>query len=131
MRAGDPDHLEHWESMPENKPFMWSDDAIASINSRLDAPLSLSDHTKDSVNGGVTEWFQTIRGDAETRFVILGFAMAGGAEVARIEVSTDLDGTQAFRRTWHQAMITGQSVPPGSGLPGVTTGRALHQDATR
>ena len=34
------------------------------INSWSAAPLSLWDDTKDSANGGVTEWFQTIRGDA-------------------------------------------------------------------
>ena len=40
-------HLGYWESKPENKPFKWSDAAVATVNSRIDAPLSVWDDVKD------------------------------------------------------------------------------------
>ena len=107
----DPAHLGHWESMPQNKPFKWSDDAFATVNSRIDAPLSLWDDVKDPDNGGVSRWFQTISGTAETEFAIHGIAMAGESVVERVEISTDLEGTRSNVRTWEDAHITSQSIP--------------------
>ena len=101
----DPDHRGHWESMPVNKSYKWSDAAIATVNSRIDAPFSLWDDVKDPANGGVTRSFQTIRGTAETAFVIHGIAMAGERQVERVDVSTDSGST------WEEAHITTQSLP--------------------
>ena len=42
----DHPYLGYWESKPENKSFKWSDDAVATVNSRVDAPLSLWDDKK-------------------------------------------------------------------------------------
>ena len=50
----DEEYLGYWESKPENKPFKWSDEAVATVNSRIDAPLSVWDDVKDPDNGGVT-----------------------------------------------------------------------------
>ncbi len=82
-------YLGYWESKPEKKPFKWSDDAIATVNSRIDSPLSLWDDVKDPDNGGVTVQLQTIRGDADTVFSVHGIAMAGERKVDIVEVSTD------------------------------------------
>ena len=62
-------HLGHWESKPENKPFKWSDDAVATVNSRIDAPLSVWDDKKDPANGGVSRVLQTLRGAEGRPFV--------------------------------------------------------------
>jgi hypothetical protein len=100
----DYDYLGHWERMPENKSFKWSDAAVATVNSRIDVPLSLWDDTKDPDNGGVTKWFQTIRGSVDTTFAIHGIAMAGEQLVERVQVSTN-GGI-----TWEDAHITSQSL---------------------
>jgi DMSO/TMAO reductase YedYZ molybdopterin-dependent catalytic subunit len=92
-------YLGYWESKPKNKPFKWSDDAIATINSRIDSPLSLWDDVKDPANGGVTMRLQTIRGDADTVFSIHGIAMAGERKVDIVEVSTDGGAT------WEDAQV--------------------------
>ena len=92
-------YLGYWESKPEGRPFKWSDDAIATVNSRIDAPLSVWDDVKDPANGGVTYTFQTIRGNPGDEYLIHGVAMAGESTVARVEVSTD------GGRTWQDAHI--------------------------
>lgn len=96
----DEAYLGYWESKPEGKPFKWSDDAIATVNSRIDAPLSVWDDVKDPANGGVTYTFQTLRGNPGQEYLIHGVAMAGERAVARVEVSTD------GGRTWQDAHIT-------------------------
>jgi len=40
----------------------WSDDAVATINSRIDAPVSIWDDIKDPGNGGVMVTLQRIVG---------------------------------------------------------------------
>ena len=92
-------YLGYWESKPENKSFKWSDDAFATVNSRIDSPLSLWDDVKDPGNGGVTVRLQTIRGGPDTVFSVHGIAMAGERKVDRVEIS--LDGA----RTWEDAHI--------------------------
>ena len=57
----DEEFLGYWESRPENKPFKWSDAAVATVNSRIDAPVSLWDDEKDPANGGVTYVYQTLQ----------------------------------------------------------------------
>jgi DMSO/TMAO reductase YedYZ molybdopterin-dependent catalytic subunit len=101
----DPNHLGYWESLPKNKTVKWSDAAIATVNSRIDAPLSPWDDIKDPDNGGVTKWFQTIRGTADTKFKIHGIAMAGERQVERVEVSTN-----GVWGPWEEAHITAQSL---------------------
>lgn len=101
----DEEHLGYWESKPENRPFKWSNDAIATVNSRVDSPLSLWDDIKDPGNGGVTVTLQNIRGASGEPFIVHGIAMAGERTIEAVEVSTD-GGT-----TWHDAMITTQSLP--------------------
>ena len=98
-------YLGYWESKPEGKSFKWSDDAIATVNSRIDAPVSIWDDIKDPANGGVTVHLQTIRGTPETPFVIYGIAMAGERTVDRVEVSTD-GGT-----SWEDAHIVTKMLP--------------------
>ena len=85
----DEDYLGYWESKPENKPFKWAADAVATINSRVDAPVSLWDDVKDPGNGGVTVRLQTIRGSAASTFAVHGIAMAGERTVEAVEVSID------------------------------------------
>lgn len=41
-------YLGHWESLPSGRDVKWSDDAIATVNSRIDAPLSVWDDFKDT-----------------------------------------------------------------------------------
>jgi DMSO/TMAO reductase YedYZ molybdopterin-dependent catalytic subunit len=101
----DSDYKGYWESKPENKPYKWSDDAIAAVNSRIDAPLSLWDDVKDPDNGGVTRAYQTLGGKVGDPFLVHGIALAGERTVARVEVSTDGGGT------WQEARITSQSMP--------------------
>ena len=101
----DEDYLGYWESKPENKPFKWSDDAVATINSRVDAPVSLWDDVKDPGNGGVTVRLQTIRGSAASTFAVHGIAMAGERTVEAVEVS--IDGGV----TWEEAHITTKLLP--------------------
>ena len=98
-------HLGHWESKPENKPFKWSDDAVATVNSRIDAPLSVWDDKKDPANGGVSRVLQTLRGAEGRPFVIHGIAMAGELTIESVEVSTN------GGRSWAEAQITTQRLP--------------------
>lgn len=98
-------YLGYWESKPEGKPFKWSDDAVATVNSRIDAPLSVWDDVKDPANGGVTYTFQTIRGGPGEEYIIHGIAMAGERTVERVEVSTD------GGRTWGDAHIMTRPEP--------------------
>ncbi len=101
----DTEYKGYWESKPENKPYKWSDEAVATVNSRIDAPLSLWDDLKDPDNGGVTRTYQTLRGRAGDTFLIHGIAMAGERQVARVEVSADGGAS------WEEAHITTQSFP--------------------
>ena len=98
-------YLGYWESKPENKSFKWSDDAVATVNSRVDAPLSLWDDQKDPANGGVSVVLQTLRGVEGSPFVIHGIAMAGERTVESVRVSTN------GGRAWHEAQITTQRLP--------------------
>lgn len=98
-------HLGYWESKPENKPFKWSDAAVATVNSRIDAPLSVWDDVKDPANGGVSVVLQTLRGAQGRPFVIHGIAMAGERTVEKVEVSTN------GGRSWTEAQITTQRLP--------------------
>ena len=98
-------HLGHWESKPENKPFKWSDDAVATVNSRIDAPLSVWDDKKDPANGGVSRVLQTLRGAEGRPFTIHGIAMAGELTIESVEVSTN------GGRSWAEAQITTQRLP--------------------
>ena len=101
----DHPYLGYWESKPENKPFKWSDDAVATVNSRIDVPLSLWDDKKDPANGGVTVVLQTLRGVEGRPYTIHGIAMAGERTVESVEVSTN------GGRTWNEAQITTQRLP--------------------
>ena len=98
-------YLGYWESKPENKPFKWSDEAVATVNSRVDAPLSLWDDKKDPANGGVSVVLQTLRGAEGRPFTIHGIAMAGERTVESVRVSTN------GGRSWHEAQITTQRLP--------------------
>ena len=98
-------HLGHWESLPKNKPFKWSDDAIATVNSRVDSPTSLWDDVTDPANGGVTVELQTVRGEVGEEFLVHGIAMAGERRVERVEVSAD---GGAY---WEEAQLMTQSLP--------------------
>ena len=101
----DDEYLGYWESKPEGKPFKWSDDAVAMVNSRIDAPLSHWDDIKDPANGGVMVIPQTIRGTADDAFTIHGIAMAGERTVEQVEVSTDGGAT------WNEARIATRMMP--------------------
>jgi DMSO/TMAO reductase YedYZ molybdopterin-dependent catalytic subunit len=101
----DDDYLGYWESKPEGRPVMWSDDAIATINSRIDAPLSVWDDVKDPGNGGVTYTFQRLLGAVGDEYTIHGIAMAGERIVDLVEVSTD-GGV-----TWSDAHILSRPEP--------------------
>ena len=101
----DHDYLGYWESKPENKPFKWSDDAVATVNSRIDVPLSLWDDKKDPANGGVTRVLQTLRGAEGRSYTIHGIAMAGERTVESVKVSTN------GGRLWDEAQITTQRLP--------------------
>jgi len=98
-------YLGYWESKPENRPYRWSNDAFATINSRVDSPLSIWDDERDPGNGGVTVTLQNIRGRAGETFLVHGVAMAGERSVERVEVSTD-GGT-----SWNEAAIATRSSP--------------------
>ncbi len=98
----DEAYLGYWESKPENKPFKWSDEAVATVNSRIDAPLSVWDDVKDPANGGVSVVLQTLRGAEGQPFVIHGIAMAGERTIESVEVSTN------GGRSWNEAQITTQ-----------------------
>ena len=97
----DEDFLGYWESKPEGKPYKWSNEAIATVNSRIDAPLSLWDDISDPANGSVNieDQLQTIRGAGGDSFTIHGIALAGERIVERVEVSTDGGST------WNEARI--------------------------
>ena len=101
----DEEYLGYWESKPENKPFKWSDEAVATVNSRIDAPLSVWDDVKDPANGGVSVVLQTLRGVEGSPFIIHGIAMAGERTVESVRVSTN------GGRAWHEAQITTQRLP--------------------
>ena len=93
-------HLGHWERQPESRDDVkWSDPAIATVNSLIDAPLSVWDDIKDPGNGGVTVRPQTIRGTVGDTFTIHGIAMAGERTVEKVEVSTNGFGS------WQEADI--------------------------
>jgi hypothetical protein len=85
----DEEYLGYWESKPENRTVKWSDDAVATINSRIDAPVSIWDDVKDPGNGGVMVTLQRIGGREGDTFTIHGIAMAGERSVQRLEVSID------------------------------------------
>lgn len=101
----DHPYLGYWESKPENKSFKWSDAAVATVNSRIDVPLSLWDDKKDPANGGVTRVLQTLRGAEGRSYTIHGIAMAGERTVESVEVSTN------GGRSWGEAQITTQRLP--------------------
>ncbi|MBT3345357.1 MAG: molybdopterin-dependent oxidoreductase [Gemmatimonadetes bacterium] len=101
----DDDYLGYWESKPEGRPFKWSNAATATVNSRVDAPVSIWDDVKDPGNGGVTVTLQNIKSTTGEPFIVHGIAMAGERTVERVEVSTD-GGT-----SWKDALITTQSLP--------------------
>ena len=101
----DEAYLGYWESKPENKPFKWSDEAVATINSRIDAPVSIWDDIKDPANGGIPVVPQTIRGATGDSFTIHGIAMAGERTVERVDVS--INGGL----TWSEAHIVTQRLP--------------------
>ena len=103
----DEDFLGYWESKPEGKPFKWSNEAIATVNSRIDAPLSLWDDISDPANGDVNieDQLQTISGAEGDRFTIHGVALAGERIVERVEVSTDGGAT------WNEARIATRMEP--------------------
>ena len=98
-------YLGHWESKPEGKDFKWSDEAVATVNSRIDAPVSVWDDVKDPGNGGVTYNFQRLRGIVGDEYTIHGIAMAGERTVAGVEVSTDGGAT------WNEAHIVSRPEP--------------------
>jgi DMSO/TMAO reductase YedYZ molybdopterin-dependent catalytic subunit len=98
-------HLGFWESKPEGRDVKWSDDAFATVNSRVDAPISVWDDEKDPGNGGVTYSFQRLRGAVGDEYQIHGIALAGERSVDLVEVSTD------GGMTWHAATILTQSEP--------------------
>lgn len=102
----DEEYLGYWESMPETRSVKWSDEAIATVNSRIDAPISLWDDVVDPANGSTQRPLQTIvSGAVDEVFVVHGIALAGARTIARVEVSTD-GGT-----TWQDAQITSESRP--------------------
>ena len=101
----DDEYLGYWERRPENKSFKWSDAAVATVNSRVDAPVSLWDDEKDPANGGVTYVYQTLRGEVGREYVVHGIAMAGERTVELVEVSTDGGAT------WEEATLTSRSEP--------------------
>ena len=78
---------------------------MATVNSRIDAPLSLWDDKIDPGKGGVDFTPQTIQGMNGDKFLIYGIAMAGERKVERVEVSTD------GGLTWQDARIATQSLP--------------------
>ena len=100
-------HLGHWERQPESRDDVkWSDPAIATVNSRIDAPLSVWDDVKDPGNGGVTVRPQTIRGTVGDTFTIHGIAMAGERTVKKVEVSTS-----GVFGSWQEAHIMTRAEP--------------------
>ena len=101
----DEEYLGYWESKPENRTVKWSDDAVATINSRIDAPISIWDDIKDPGNGGVMVTLQRIVGREGDTFTIHGVAMAGERSVQRLEISTD-SGIN-----WTEAHIMTSSAP--------------------
>ena len=101
----DEEYLGYWERRPENKSFKWSDAAVATVNSRIDAPVSLWDDEKDPANGGVTYVYQTLRGSVGAEYVVHGIAMAGERTVELVEVSPDGGAT------WEEATLTSRSEP--------------------
>lgn len=101
----DTDYLGYWESRPVGRDFKWSDAAVATVNSRIDAPLSVWDDVKDPGNGGVTYTFQRLQGAVGDEYAIHGVAMAGERLVERVEVSTD------GGRTWEDAHILSTPEP--------------------
>ena len=92
-------YLGYWESKPEGRDFKWSDDAIATVNSRIDAPISVWDDIKDPGNGGVTYSLQRLQGTVGQEYAIHGIAMAGERIVDLVEIST------AGGATWSEAHI--------------------------
>lgn len=98
-------YLGYWESKPENKSFKWSDDAVATVNSRIDAPLSVWDDVSDPANGNTQRVLQRITGVVGETFVIHGIAMAGARSIEMVEVSTDAG------QTWQLARLTSLSEP--------------------
>ncbi len=105
MELIDEVYLGYWESKPKNKPFKWSDEAAATVNSRIDSPLSTWDDVSDPANGGAPRVLQTLSGAIGDIFVVHGIALAGERSVERVEISTD-GGT-----TWQDAQITTESLP--------------------
>lgn len=101
----DNDYLGYWESRPVGRDFKWSDDAVATVNSRIDAPLSVWDDVKDPGNGGVNYTFQRLQGAVGDEYAIHGVAMAGERTVDLVEVSTD--GGQS----WDAAHILSKPEP--------------------
>ena len=100
----DEEYLGYWESKPENKPFKWSDEAVATVNSRIDAPLSVWDDVKDPANGGVSVVLQTLRGVEGSPFIIHGIAMAGERTVESVRVSTNGGRAMARGADYHPAL---------------------------
>ncbi len=98
-------YLGYWESKPENKSFKWSDEAVATVNSRIDAPVSIWDDVSDPANGGNRRVLQRLSGTVGEAFVVHGIALAGERSVEKVEVSTDGGAT------WSDAQITTESLP--------------------
>ncbi|HJP31897.1 MAG TPA: molybdopterin-dependent oxidoreductase [Candidatus Latescibacteria bacterium] len=101
----DEAYLGYWERKPEDQQVKWSDEAVATVNSRIDAPLSTWDDTTDTASGGGAFSPETVRGASGDSYTIHGIAMAGERTLKRVEVSTD-DG-----RSWADATITSRSLP--------------------
>ena len=70
-------YLGHWESLPSGRDVKWSDDAIATVNSRIDAPLSVWDDFKDTASGAIGFDFERLRGEVGDEYTIHGIATAG------------------------------------------------------
>jgi DMSO/TMAO reductase YedYZ molybdopterin-dependent catalytic subunit len=98
-------YLGHWERLPSGREVKWSDDAIATVNSRIDAPLSTWDDFKDTASGAIRFDFERLRGAVGDEFTTHGIATAGERTVDLVEVSTD-DGV-----SWSEARITTSSEP--------------------
>ena len=56
-------YLGCWESLPSGREVKWSDDALATVNSRIAAPLSVWDDFKDTASGAIRFEFDEVSTD--------------------------------------------------------------------
>jgi DMSO/TMAO reductase YedYZ molybdopterin-dependent catalytic subunit len=98
-------YLGYWESLPSGREVKWSDDALATVNSRIDAPLSVWDDFKDTASGAIRLEFKRLQGAVGDEYTIHGIATAGERTVDLVEVSTDDGGS------WWEARIMTRSEP--------------------